>query len=78
MQEILWFLETVSTAFQGQESGSGTLEANYFNEIIRDLRKKNCGSTLAETLRWMNEEACHLELALLHTRRQRLGKIFSN
>jgi len=76
VQEILWIFETVSRAFQGQESGSGTLEGKYFNEIIRDLRKRNCGSTLAETLRWMNQEACTLELALLHTRRQHLGKIF--
>ncbi|MEO9336776.1 hypothetical protein ABFT80_04995 [Mesorhizobium sp. SB112] len=55
VQEILWLLETVSTAFQGQESGSGTVEGKYFNEIIRALRKNNGGSALAETLGWMTK-----------------------
>lgn len=53
VQEILWLLETVSTAFHGQESGSGTVEGKYFNEIIRALRKNNSGNVLAEALRWM-------------------------
>lgn len=55
VQEILWLLETVSTAFQGQESGSGTVEGKYFNEIIRALRKNNGGSALAEALGWMTK-----------------------
>ena len=55
VQEILWLLETVSTAFQGQESGSGTIEGKYFNEFIRALRKNNGGSALAEALGWMTK-----------------------
>lgn len=55
VQEVLWLLETVSTAFQGQESGSGTVEGKYFNEIIRALRKNNSGSALAEALGWMTK-----------------------
>lgn len=55
VQEILWLLETVSTAFKGQESGSGTVEGKYFNEIIRALRKNNNGSALAEALGWMTK-----------------------
>lgn len=55
VQEILWLLETVSTAFQGQESGSGTVEGKYFNEIIRAMRKNNGGSALAEALGWMTK-----------------------
>lgn len=55
VQEILWLLETVSTAFRGQESGSGTVEGKYFNEIIRALRKNNNGSALAEALGWMTK-----------------------
>lgn len=53
VQEILWLLETVSTAFQGNESGTGTVEGKYFNEIVRDLRKYNRGTALAEALGWM-------------------------
>ena len=55
VQEILWLLETVSTAFKGQESGLGTVEGKYFNEIIRALRKNNNGSALAEALGWMTK-----------------------
>jgi hypothetical protein len=55
VQEILWLLETVSTAFHGQESGTGTVEGKYFNEIIRGLRNNNRGSALAEALGWMTK-----------------------
>lgn len=55
VQEILWLLETVATAFHGQESGTGTIEGKYFNEIIRNLRSNNRGSALAEALGWMSK-----------------------
>jgi hypothetical protein len=55
VQEILWLLETVSTAFQGQESGTGTVEGRYFNEIVRALRNNNRGSALSEALGWMTK-----------------------
>ncbi len=32
VQELLWLLETVSTAFQGLETGSGTVQGKYFNK----------------------------------------------
>lgn len=55
VQEILWLLETVSTAFRGQESGSGKVEGKYFNEIVRGLRNNNRGNALAEALGWMTK-----------------------
>ena len=55
VQEILWLLETVSTAFHGLESGTGTVEGKYFNEIVRGLRNNNRGSALAEALGWMTK-----------------------
>lgn len=55
VQEILWLLETVATAFRGQESGAGTVEGKYFNEIVRNLRNNNRGSALAEALGWMSK-----------------------
>lgn len=33
VQEILWLLETVSTAFRGAETRTGTVEGKYFNRI---------------------------------------------
>jgi hypothetical protein len=55
VQEILWLLETVSTAFQGIESGSGTVEGKYFNDIVRDLRRHNQGLALAQIVTWMSK-----------------------
>lgn len=55
VQEILWLLETVSTAFNGQESGAGTVEGKYFNDIIRTMRNHNPRSALAEALGWMTK-----------------------
>jgi hypothetical protein len=53
VQEILWLLETVSTAFQGLGTGTGTVQGKYFNKIIGDLRKNNQGTTLDQVLNWM-------------------------
>lgn len=52
VQEVLWLLETLSTAFQGVETPSGTIQGKYFNKIIADLRAKHAGRTLALVLEW--------------------------
>jgi hypothetical protein len=53
VQEILWLLETVATAFRGLETHSGTVEGKYFNQIVRDLRAKHPGTTLDRVLEWV-------------------------
>src|SRR6266478_361078 len=53
VQESLWLLETVTTAFQGMETDQGTTEGNYFNKIVGDLRKHHKGETLDRVLSWM-------------------------
>jgi hypothetical protein len=53
VQEILWLLETVSTAFRGLDTASGTVEGKYFNQIVKDLRAKQTGTTLARILEWV-------------------------
>ena len=53
VQEILWLLETVSTAFQGLDTGSGTVQGKYFNKIAEDLRKHNKGKILEQVLNWV-------------------------
>ncbi|WP_420606537.1 hypothetical protein [Novosphingopyxis sp.] len=55
VQEILWLLETVATAFQGLDTGTGTIEGKYFNEIVRNLRNHHRGGPLAEALGWMTK-----------------------
>jgi len=52
VQEILWLMETVSTAFQGLDTGSGTIQGKYFNKIADDLRKQHKGKTLEQVLDW--------------------------
>jgi hypothetical protein len=52
VQEILWLLETVSTAFQGLSIGDATVQGKYFNKIVSDLQKHNKGTTLDQILDW--------------------------
>jgi hypothetical protein len=54
VQEILWLLETVSTAFQGLETGAGTVQGKYFNKIAEDLRKHHKGKILDQVLAWVS------------------------
>lgn len=53
VQEVLWLLETVATAFRGIESASGRVEGKYFNQIVRDLRSKTTDITLERVLDWI-------------------------
>lgn len=53
VQEILWLLETVSTAFQGLSVGDGTVQGKYFNKIMDDLRRNHRGKTLEQVLNWV-------------------------
>jgi hypothetical protein len=53
VQEVLWLLETVSTAYRGIEMQSGKIEGAYFNKIVGDLQKKLPGTTLTTVLSWI-------------------------
>lgn len=53
VQEILWLLETVSTAFAGSEHEDGTVTGKYFNKIIGDLKRLHRGRVLAQVVSWM-------------------------
>jgi hypothetical protein len=50
VQEILWLLETVTTAFRGLETVTGTIEGKYFNQIVRELRSIDQSGTLRHAL----------------------------
>jgi len=52
VQENLWLLETIATAFRGVDTGTGTVEGNYFNQIIKELRKLHSNTTLERVLSW--------------------------
>src|SRR5262249_25046719 len=53
VQETLWVLESVATAFRGVESSGDSVRGKYFNEIARDLRRLMKGSTLDRVLDWV-------------------------
>jgi len=53
VQEILWLLETVSTAFKGMETDAGTVQGKYFNKIADDLKKQHKGKMLEQVLGWI-------------------------
>lgn len=53
VQELLWLLETVSTAFKGMDVGEGTVQGKYFNKIVGDLKKHSRGRTSHQVLQWI-------------------------
>jgi len=53
VQEILWLLETVSTAFQGVLIGESTIQGKYFNKIAEELRRHHRGQTVEQAISWM-------------------------
>jgi hypothetical protein len=53
VQEILWLLETVSTAFQGLAVGDSTVQGKYFNHIADELRRHQKGQTAEQAITWM-------------------------
>jgi hypothetical protein len=53
VQELLWLMETISTAFQGLATETGTVQGKYFNKIVGDLRKQSGNTTLKEVLNWI-------------------------
>lgn len=53
VSEILWLLETISTAFRGLDVGNGTVQGKYFNKIAGELRKHHKGQILDQVLDWV-------------------------
>ncbi len=52
VQESLWVLETVTTAFRGVDFSGDTVEGRYFNQIVRELRRLARGTTLDRVAEW--------------------------
>ena len=53
VQEILWVLETIATAFRGLGTDTGTVQGKYFNKIVVDLKIQNKGRLLDQALSWI-------------------------
>lgn len=53
IQELLWVLETLSTAFRRDNDDGPTVRGKYFNQIVRDLKNAEPGSTFNQALHWL-------------------------
>lgn len=53
VQEVLWLLETVSTAFRSDEIFDGSIQGRYFNKIIGELKLRGRGGHQDQILQWM-------------------------
>lgn len=55
VQEILWLLETITSAFRGVKvSEEGNIQGKYFSKIIGDLRRLHQGKTLERVMTWLD------------------------
>lgn len=52
VQEVLWLLETISTAFRSPDVFDGTIQGHYFNKIIGELQLRGRGHQ-EKILQWM-------------------------
>jgi hypothetical protein len=52
VQEMLWLLETITTAFRGIDIGDGTVRGKFFNTIVADLKRHDRGN-LKRVLEWI-------------------------
>ena len=53
VQEILFLLESVATAFRGMDTKAGEIGGTYFNQIVRDLRQRDARPALEQVLGWL-------------------------
>lgn len=53
VQEILWLLETVATAFRGMDFEAASLQGRYFNKLIAEMRGRTRGTTFDQILGWI-------------------------
>jgi hypothetical protein len=54
VQELLWLLESVATAFRGLATESGTIQGKYFNQIARELRAGHAGAARERIFEWIS------------------------
>ena len=53
VQEILFLLESVATAFRGLDTEAGQIGGRYFNQIVRELRHAGARPALEQILNWL-------------------------
>ena len=55
VQELLWVIESLVTGFRGISLPTGQIKGNYFNQIVRELKKGNPNTTLERAIEWCEQ-----------------------
>jgi len=55
VQEMLWILESIATAFRGTNLPTGTVRGRYFNSIAKELRAASRGTTFELVIDWSTQ-----------------------
>ena len=53
VQEILFLLESVATAFRGVDTEAGPIGGTYFNKIVHELRRGFARPSIEQILKWL-------------------------
>ncbi|MCJ2015865.1 hypothetical protein MKK84_00220 [Methylobacterium sp. E-065] len=53
VQELLWLLETASTAFRASGANDSSVQGKYFNKIMSEMRSQGRGTAQEQILTWM-------------------------
>jgi hypothetical protein len=53
VQEILWLLETIATAFRDISTDEATVQGRYFARIVREMKARGRGKAQEQILNWM-------------------------
>ncbi|AWI58441.1 hypothetical protein [Sinorhizobium fredii] len=53
VQELLWLLESIATAFRGAPTATGSVHGDYFNKIVAELRNDRRNTAQEQILNWM-------------------------
>jgi hypothetical protein len=53
IQEILWLLETIATAFRGTRTEDMTVQGKYFVTIVKEMKAHGRGKAQEQILNWM-------------------------
>lgn len=55
VREVLWLLESVATAFRGEEVAGITIKGKYFNDIAAELKRAKRDTLMEQVLKWTEQ-----------------------
>jgi hypothetical protein len=55
VQEMLWMLESLATAFRGVKLIQGEVRGTYFNQIAKELKEAASGTTFERVIEWVTQ-----------------------